>query len=84
MLENNKINCFQFFEKIWVNYIMSAWSDLIKKLVKENPGTPLNTILPMAKKIYRKPDKQLNFPKPKNMTYNKRNRGHRGTRRKRR
>ena len=49
---------------------MTAWSDLIKKLVKENPGTPLNTILPMAKKIYRKPDKQLNFPKPKNMTYN--------------
>ena len=63
---------------------MTAWSDLIKKLVKENPGTPLNTILPMAKKIYRKPDAKNNLPKSKNMTYNKRNRGNRGTRRKRR
>ncbi len=38
---------------------MSAWSDLIKKLVKENPGTPLNVILPMAKKQYKKPSDTL-------------------------
>lgn len=38
---------------------MSAWSDLIKKLVKENPGTPLNVILPMAKKQYKKPTDTL-------------------------
>ena len=50
---------------------MTAWSDLIKKLVKENPGTPLNIILPMAKKVYRKPDEKVKLYKPKNMTYNK-------------
>jgi hypothetical protein len=32
---------------------MSAWSDLVKKLCKENPGKPLGAILPLAKKIYR-------------------------------
>lgn len=62
---------------------MTAWSDLIKKLVKENPGTPLNIILPMAKKVYRKPDEKVKLYKPKNMTYNKKNKVHRSTRRKR-
>ena len=33
---------------------MSAWTDLVKKLCKENPGKPLGAILPLAKKIYRK------------------------------
>jgi hypothetical protein len=32
---------------------MSAWSDLVKKLCKENPGKPLGAILPLAKKMYR-------------------------------
>jgi hypothetical protein len=31
---------------------MSAWSDLVKKLCKENPGKPLGAILPLAKKMY--------------------------------
>lgn len=33
---------------------MSAWSDLVKKLCKENPGKPLGAILPLAKKMYKK------------------------------
>lgn len=32
---------------------MSAWSDLVKKLCKENPGKPLGAILPLAKKMYK-------------------------------
>ena len=32
---------------------MSAWSDLVKKLCKDNPGKPLGAILPLAKKMYR-------------------------------
>ena len=35
-------------------YIMSAWTDLVKKLCKENPGKPLGAILPLAKKMYKK------------------------------
>jgi hypothetical protein len=34
---------------------MSAWMDLVKRLSKENPGKPLGVILPLAKKLYRKP-----------------------------
>lgn len=34
---------------------MSAWMDLVKRLSKENPGKPLQVILPLAKKLYRKP-----------------------------
>jgi len=29
--------------------------DLVKRLSKENPGKPLQVILPLAKKLYRKP-----------------------------
>jgi len=36
---------------------MSAWSDLVKKLCKENPGKPLGAILPLAKKMYKKSKK---------------------------
>jgi hypothetical protein len=32
---------------------MSAWSDLVKKLCKQNPGKPLGAILPLAKKMYK-------------------------------
>ena len=32
---------------------MCAWSDLVKKLCKENPGKPLGAILPLAKKMYK-------------------------------
>jgi hypothetical protein len=34
---------------------MTAWMDLVKRLSKENPGKPLQVILPLAKKLYRKP-----------------------------
>lgn len=53
---------------------MSAWSDLIKKLVKENPGTPLNVILPMAKKQYKKPTDTLKQLVRSTKRYVKRNR----------
>ncbi len=53
---------------------MSAWSDLIKKLVKENPGTPLNVILPMAKKQYKKPTDTLKQMVRSTKRYVKRNR----------
>ena len=33
---------------------MSEWTDLVKKLCKENPGKPLGAILPLAKKMYKK------------------------------
>ena len=32
---------------------MSEWTDLVKKLCKENPGKPLGAILPLAKKMYK-------------------------------
>ncbi len=56
---------------------MSAWSDLIKKLVKENPGTPLNVILPMAKKQYKKPTDTLKQLVRSTKRYVKRNRASR-------
>jgi hypothetical protein len=61
---------------------MTAWSDLVGKLVKENPGTPLNIILPMAKKQYVKPGS----PEKKQMrkTNNRRRKQGRDTRRKQR
>lgn len=61
---------------------MSAWSDLIKKLVKENPGTPLNTILPMAKKLYKKPEGKP-ASKPMNFTSKRGKRSRKGTRKQR-
>jgi hypothetical protein len=65
-------------------YIMTAWSDLVGKLVKENPGTPLNIILPMAKKQYVKPGSPIqNEKKQMRKTNRKRNKG-RDTRRKQR
>lgn len=50
------INKVQFYAKInmYFMYIMSAWTDLVKKLCKENPGKPLGAILPLAKKMYKK------------------------------
>ena len=53
---------------------MTAWSDLIKKLVKENPGTPLNIILPIAKKQYKKPFDTMKQPFRSTKRYIKRNR----------
>ncbi len=32
---------------------MSEWSDLVKKLCKQNAGKPLGAILPLAKKMYK-------------------------------
>jgi hypothetical protein len=32
---------------------MTAWSDLVTKLCRENPGKPLGAILPLAKKMYK-------------------------------
>ena len=62
---------------------MTAWSDLVGKLVKENPGTPLNIILPMAKKQYVKPGSPIqNEKKQMRKTNRKRNKG-RDTRRRR-
>jgi len=50
------INKVQFYakNKMYLMYIMSAWTDLVKKLCKENPGKPLGAILPLAKKMYKK------------------------------
>ena len=63
---------------------MTAWSDLVGKLVKENPGTPLNIILPMAKKQYVKPGSPIqNEKKQMRKTNRKRNKG-RDTRRRQR
>jgi hypothetical protein len=47
----------------------------IKDLVKQNPGKPLNIILPMAKKIYHKPDMNEQKPKMKSKTYGKKSKG---------
>ena len=47
----------------------------IKDLVKQNPGKPLNIILPMAKKIYQKPDMNEQKPKMKSKTYGKKSKG---------
>jgi len=67
---------------------MTAWSDLVGKLVKENPGTPLNVILPMAKKQYVKPEmndkKQMNDKKHMRRTNNRRRNRGRYTRRRQR
>jgi hypothetical protein len=38
---------------------MSAWSDLVKKLCKQNPGKPLGAILPLAKKMYKGTKKNI-------------------------
>jgi hypothetical protein len=59
---------------------MSEWTDLIKKLIKENPGTPLKTIIPMATKIYKKPEGKP-IGKPMNFTSKRGKRGRKGTRR---
>ncbi len=61
---------------------MTAWSDLVGKLVKENPGTPLNIILPMAKKQYEKPG--MNGKKHMRKTNNRRRNRGRDTRRRQR
>ena len=58
---------------------MTAWSDLVKKLINENPGTPLKTLLPMAKKLYKKPDGKT-MGKPMNFTSKRDKRGRRGNR----
>ena len=64
---------------------MTVWSDLVGKLVKENPGTPLNIILPMAKKQYIKPDSPIqNEKKQMRRTNNRRRNRGRDTRRKQR
>jgi hypothetical protein len=47
---------------------MSAWTDLVKKLCKENPGKPLGAILPLAKKMYKKPDAIVVVVDKKNAT----------------
>jgi hypothetical protein len=64
---------------------MTEWSDLVGKLVKENPGSPLNVILPMAKKQYVKPGSP-GMPEKKQMrrTNNRRRNRGRDTRRKQR
>lgn len=61
---------------------MSEWTDLIKKLIKENPGTPLKTIIPMAKKLYKKPEGK-SAVRPMNFTSKRGKRGRKGTRRQR-
>ena len=53
---------------MFIKYIMSAWSNLVKDLCKKNPGKPLGAILPLAKKMYRGTKKavsgtQKNFKK---------------------
>jgi hypothetical protein len=51
---------------------MSAWSDLVKKLCKENPGKPLGAILPLAKKMYKG---TKNAAQPTKKAFKKMNKG---------
>jgi len=59
---------------------MSAWTDLIKKLVEENPGKPLKTIIPMAQKLYKKTEGKT-AGKPMNFTSKRSKKSRKGTRR---
>ncbi len=51
---------------------MSAWSDLVKKLCKQNPGKPLGAILPLAKKMYKG---TKNAAQPTKKAFKKMNKG---------
>jgi hypothetical protein len=58
---------------------MTAWTDLVKRLSKENPGENLTKILPMAKKLYKK--SAVLTKKVGNKVFRNKRRGTRGRRR---
>jgi hypothetical protein len=57
---------------------MTAWTDLVKRLSKENPGENLTKILPMAKKLYKK--SAVLTKKVGNKVFKNKGRGTRGRR----